>query len=151
MSIAPIYSCFFFSPTKKERMPWRKYSATKYGATKVEANGLTFSSKLEESVYQIILLREKAGEIKLSQCQHKIYLTEARIGYVADFYCEDLPSGIPFWIEAKGFITERWGIVKKLYKFYGPGKLEIWGGNYRNPQLIETITPKVTEGEYDEL
>lgn len=117
-------------------------SEKKMGNTKVTQDGYSFASKLEAAVYQILKLREKAGELKILQVQDHIYLTEARIGYIPDFKCTDIVSGCDFWVEAKGYPNEKWPIKKKLWKFYGPGMLEIWGGSYVRPVLLETILPK---------
>lgn len=89
---------------------------------------------------QIIQLREKAGELKLLKIQDHLYLTRARIGYIPDFKCQH-QSGRIIHIEAKGYANDRWPIIKQLWPYYGPNALEIWMGNYRNPQLSEIIIP----------
>jgi len=99
-------------------------------------------SKLESSVCRILQFRESAGDIKILQVEDHIYLTRARIGYVADFKCQFIATGELFWVEAKGYANERWPMKKKLYKFYGPGPLEIWVGDYKKPVLSETIYPQ---------
>lgn len=98
-------------------------------------------SKLESSVCQILHLRQAAGEIKVLQAEDHVFLTEARIGCVPDFKCQFVLTGETFWVEAKGFANDRWPIIKKLWKYYGPGLLEIWGGSHLNPKLMETIDP----------
>lgn len=98
-------------------------------------------SKLESAVCEILRLRELAGEIKILQVEDHLYLSLARIGYVADFKCLDVATNKEFWVEAKGFANDRWPMKKKLYKFYGPGALQIWTGDYRRPVLSETIVP----------
>lgn len=117
----------------------------KFGNQRVETDGYSFASKLEASVYQILKLREKAGELKILQAQDHVYLTDARIGYIPDFKCEDLITGLDFWVEAKGYASDVWPLKKKLWKFYGPGKLEVWKGTHQRPFLDETITPKSNE------
>lgn len=119
----------------------RSRPATRYGNVSTSTDGYSFSSKLEASVYQILKLREKAGELEVLQTQDHIYLTDARIGYVPDFKCKDLHTGAVFWAEAKGYANDRWPILKKLWKFYGPGKLEIWKGSHVSPVLDEVIVP----------
>lgn len=104
--------------------------------------GHSHRSKLEGAVCQILQLRVKAKEIEILQVEDHIYLTDARIGYVPDFKCRYVETGEVFWVEAKGYANDRWPTIKKLYKFYGPGCLEIWTGNHRNPVLSETIIPK---------
>lgn len=116
------------------------------------AYGFSHRSKLEAAVCQIVFLREKAGEIVHLQHEDHIYLTDARIGYVADFKVQDSITGEVFWIESKGFANDTWPIKKRLYKTYGPGKLEIWTGYHTRPVLTETIVPKKpkTSGEVED-
>lgn len=106
------------------------------------ALGHSHRSKLESSVCQIIQLREKAGELKLLQVEDHVHLTDAAILYIPDFKVQDIASGEVFWIEAKGFADQKWPLKKKLWKFYGPGNLEIWKGDYRRPVLDEVVTPR---------
>jgi hypothetical protein len=126
---------------------WPQDEGNKFGNTKIEVDGHSFHSRLEAAVYGILKLREKAGEIELLQCQDHLYLSAARIGYIPDFKCKDLKTGNPFWAEAKGFADSRWPTVKKLYKFYGPGPLQIYTGTWRNPVLSEVIVPKGIEND----
>lgn len=111
---------------------------TKFGNTPTR----NFASKLEEAVYltQVWPL-EKAGEIT-AQCQAHVYLTDARILYIPDFKCTVLKTGEEYFVEAKGFPSDRWPTIKKLWKYYGPGVLHIWGGRYTRPTHLETIIPK---------
>lgn len=120
---------------------WSKPKKEKYQNVKTEVSGLSFSSKLEASVFQILMLREKAGEIQFIQTQDHVYLTHARVLYIPDFKCRDLKTGNDFWVEAKGFETPKWPIIKKLWQFYGPGTLEIWMGHHIRPSLVKTIIP----------
>ena len=123
----------------------RTGQSKKMGQTKVSLDGYSFASKLEASVYGILKLREKAGEIKILQVQDHIYLTIARIGYIPDFKCLDLKTNEEFHVEAKGYPNDTWPLKKKLWKFYGPGRLEIWTGSHVNPALTEVITPRGAE------
>lgn len=59
-----------------------------------------------------------------------------------DFKCQEIGTGAIFWAEAKGYQDQKWPLKKKLWKFYGPGALEIWTGSYTRPVLTETIIPK---------
>lgn len=101
-----------------------------------------FDSKLEAAVYDLLILREKAGEIRFRQSQKHIYLTDARVLYIADFEFEYVANGEIAYAEAKGYESARWPTVKKLWKHYGPGRLEIWKGTYKKPYLDETINPR---------
>jgi hypothetical protein len=118
----------------------------KYGNIKISRAGMSFASKLEAAVYNILCLRMKADEISSIQCQDTVYLTDARIIYKPDFKCTR-PDGTVFWAEAKGFKTAEWVIKKRLWAHYGPGLLEIWEGSHAYPKLTETIIPKTKEGK----
>lgn len=98
-------------------------------------------SKLESAVCEIIRLRELAGEIKLIQVEDHIKLS-GWYTYIPDFKCLDCKTGETFWIEAKGFANDRWPSTRKGWKHAGPGRLEVWKGDYRNPKLDEVIYPK---------
>lgn len=119
---------------------WRR-RGSKYGARKVERHGYSFSSQLEAAVHDLLTLRLKAGEIDTIELQSTVSLTLAGIKYIADFVCTT-PSGERFWVEAKGVETAVWRIKRRLWKYYGPGPLEIWMGSHVKPRLIETIIPK---------
>lgn len=122
----------------------------KYGNTFSTCKlGHSHRSKLESSVCAILQLREKAGEIRIDQAEDHICLCgpkehdcPGKIDYVADFRCTDLATGETFWVEAKGYANDRWPMKKRLYKHYGPGRLEIWRGTATRPFLDETILPR---------
>lgn len=98
-----------------------------------------FSSKLEAAVSQIHELMVKAGSISELRCQHPAELTAAKIRCKIDFsFIED---GRLTFAEAKGVETDRWKIIEKLWRFYGPGKLYIYKGSYLNPKITEVIVP----------
>lgn len=125
------------------RFPKRSGQEAKYGNKGGQCSrGHSHRSALEISVCELLLLRERAGELKLLQCEDHVYLTLARIGYVPDFKVQDCKTGEVFWVEAKGFANDRWPMKKKLWRYYGPGRLEIWMGTASRPVLTETIVPK---------
>lgn len=113
----------------------------KYKSKKVSLDGHSFASKLEASVYGMLKIRELQGEIKLLQVQCHVYLTEARILYIADFKCETINKE-ELYVEAKGFETSDWRIKRRLWQHYGPAPLEIWGGTHQRPFLKETLIVK---------
>ena len=91
----------------------------------------------------LIGLREKAGELDLLQVEATVYLTKARYRYIPDFLVKDLETGEEFYIEAKGGKgNDRWPTTKKLWKHYGPQRLEVWGGTWTRPMLIQIIIPE---------
>lgn len=49
-------------------------------------------------------------------------------------------KGVLVFFEAKGFETEVWRLKRRLWKFYGPGPLEVWRSAGRGRiGLVETI------------
>lgn len=122
---------------------WQK--RTKFKNTKVQTAGRSFDSKLEAAGYQLLLLREKAGEIRNIRQQVSVYLTLARIRYVADYAFEDVSTGGTIHCEFKGFKTPVWALKRRLYEWYGPGPLEVYEGSHANPKLTEIIIPKATQ------
>lgn len=113
-----------------------KYSAQRTG---------DFPSKLEYSVHQMLLLREKAKEIRNIQRQVRVELTDAAIATKVDFSFEEVSTGETVYCEAKGMATERWNLLKRLWAYYGPGKIEVWGGSHMRPKIMDVITPKVSK------
>ena len=73
----------------------------KYSAKRVSHAGYSFASKLEAAVFDILKLRECAGEIKDIQCQAHVKLTKAKIVYIPDFKFTDVKSGEEYYAEAK--------------------------------------------------
>lgn len=123
-------------------MNWGK---RKYGNTKVDFHGRSFASKLEAAVYGVLLLREKSGELTEIKCQvHTKFHTFAHgnIIMIPDFCVTMAETHEVRFIEAKGMFTREWARKKKAWAVNGPGTLEIWGGHYSRPKLIETIIPK---------
>lgn len=121
---------------------WAKRPRGKYGAKKVDLDGRRFDSKLEASVYQLLKLRERAGEITDLRCQVQVLLTKASIILKPDFAFTDVKTGAPMYAEAKGFETAEWRLKLRLWRHYGPAPLEVWKGNAARPVLDEIVIPK---------
>lgn len=114
----------------------------KYRAKKAHYAGISFDSQLERDVYGMLLLLQKSGSIEEIKVKDHVYLTKARVLYIADFKCTT-PLKNEFWVEAKGFETREWRIKRKLWGFYGPGKLEVWRRRGKAGVYIhETIAPE---------
>jgi hypothetical protein len=113
----------------------------KYNAQKTVFNGETFPSKLEASVYAHLFFLQSNGKIKDLSRKASTKLTEAEVSYKADMKYFCLRREKEIWVEAKGMETERWRLIKKLWKKYGLAPLEIYKGNSRGIYLAETITP----------
>ncbi len=111
---------------------------SKYGAVRTAG----FASKLEHSVYQLLELMVKAKEIHSLTTQTHVYLTDARIDYIADFSAIEVNSGERVYFEAKGVETATWRIKRRLWISYGPGKLTVFKGTYKRPFVYEILEPK---------
>lgn len=123
-------------------MRFRNFPKSKYGAKRTEQNGYSFASGLERAVYNQLQIMQIAKLLIVKQTQVTVYLTEAKIKYIADFLIENLEENREELVEAKGFETPEWRIKLTLYKSYGTMPLQIWRGTKYRPFLDEVITPK---------
>ncbi len=109
-----------------------------YGA--VKTNG--FASKMESAGYDMLRLRELAGDITSIKCQQAVTLAQGnglKIKWKIDFsyvikqleYCE-----------IKGFENQSYRLKLKLYKMNPPAPLEIFKGSARKLFLAERIEKK---------
>lgn len=131
------------SPIKRTGI---KRKPNKFGAERcenlnfTELAGRSFDSRLERDVANMLVIRQRAGEISELEFQKVYRLTDAQISYRCDFcFVED---GRPIALEAKGFEVERWLIIQKLWRYYGPCVLHIYkscGGD--RVRLAKTIMP----------
>jgi hypothetical protein len=109
---------------------------------RVHHAGHSFMSQFEARLYDGLLIMEKAGVIKDIETQVRVSLTRAGIGCIPDFRVFDLELMEPVYHEAKGFETERWQIILKLWRCYGPGRLVIWKSQRDGtPFIKETVIP----------
>lgn len=117
----------------------------KYGGSqrkKHEHKGLKFDSKLEAALFDLLSLRESAGEIhSLTHQPGTVFLSKARIQFRPDFRFVNCKTGKTEYAESKGFPNDRWPTKKKLWKHYGPGPLYIYRGTAARLRLDETVTP----------
>lgn len=95
-------------------------------------DGIKFPSKAESLLY--LLLKERGI---IFQCQPKVYLTRAKILFKPDF--SEITRAV--YYEMKGVETPSWRIKRRLWMYYGPGKLEVYKMKNGKPYLFETITP----------
>jgi len=115
----------------------------KYRNKKTSIDGYCFSSKLEASVYLELKRLENLNQIKIEQTQAQVHLTNAKILYKPDFKILNLNTNEIEYIEAKGVETASWRIKRKLWMYYGPGKLTIYKGNSTRVFISEVLQPKL--------
>lgn len=123
-------------------MAWGRTLYAKYGNKKISHAGFSFASKLEAKLYDILFLMKAAGELTDIKVQDHVYLTNARILYIVDFKVTLSKTHEEQWYESKGFETSDWKIKKRLWKHYGPGKLNIYKGTTKAIWLAETVEVK---------
>jgi hypothetical protein len=131
---------------KKGQIIFYKRKYKKYNNVETKVSGYFFSSKLEAAVNNLLQLKENTGFIKILRRQQHVhfYFKEAKIcEYWPDFTCLDLATKEIFFVEAKGKSDNAdWRIKYKMWCAGGPSRLEIYGGNYNRPYLVETLYPR---------
>lgn len=121
--IAPLQSVI----NTKKGCTGHKVNYSKYGAKKVEVDGIKFDSKKEANRYQVLKLMEQAGAIQNLELQKKFELIPSfkidgkiirGISYKADFcYYE---NGRYVVEDVKGYRTEVYKLKSKLFAYkYG--------------------------------
>lgn len=126
---------------------WNRKPKSKYGARRTNclAKKHPHGSALEASVCDLLSAREQANEISEVKWIATVRLTKT-VTWKVDFAATDNKTGKRFWIEAKGKEMADYRIKKKLWaEGFGPGKLEIWKGDWKRPKLAETILPNVVD------
>ena len=66
---------------------------------------------------------------------------------IPDFKVECLKTNEIYWVEAKGFETDVYRIKRRLWLWYGPGRLEVYKGSAQRVTLFETLVPKKEKWE----
>ena len=132
-----------FSPEYKRQIlaGGKKYIPHKrprIDVAKIHDGNTVYDSKLEMDRHRELQLLEQAGAITKLQLKPRLHLSEAEITYTPDYgYVQD---GRQVYEDAKGFETERFRIIKRLWRIYGPGLLRITkrskGGAIRTAQEI---------------
>ena len=88
-------------------------------------------------------MREIAGELSDIKEQQTYVLQEGsrdvKVTWRIDFSATVNKTGKTLYIEAKGFPTDVYKLKLKMFKYQAKHDLEIWGGNYRSPFLLEKI------------
>ena len=128
--------------TTLKRTPLNRH---KYGAKPGESNGAIFpelagrrfDSKLERSVAEMLVMRQRAGEISDLKFQNVVTMTKARIKWRVDFAYTETSTGIEWHHEAKGLESQAYRIQLKLFKHYGPGPVRITKGKPGNLKTTE--------------
>lgn len=113
---------------------------TKYNARPTRCLGRRFDSSAEADRAAELALLEQAGEITGLQFQPRIEL-ERGIYYRPDFVYEE--RGRAVYEDVKGVETERFRLVKKLWRLHGPGPLRITKRQSRRHgfRVVQEVAP----------
>jgi len=93
----------------------RFQNRSKYGAVRVETDGVKFASKSEEAFYQMLKLDPAVLHI---DCHVPVTLPGG-VRYALDFLVWK-KDGPPEAIEVKGFVTQGFRIQRKLFDQFHP-------------------------------
>lgn len=95
----------------------------KYNAIKTNLDGHIFDSKLESRRWVDLKLMEKTGlifELKRQTCIHLM----PRVKYKTDFDYVN-KTGVHIYEDVKGVMTERFNLIKRIWKQCGPSPLHV--------------------------
>lgn len=134
---------------------FQKRPKNKFGAKKTQCSLNHFHpSALEASVCEILVLRERAGEIRNIKYQATVHLAYG-IKWRVDWSFEeklidretistpDMFNWMPKYAEAKGVETVDYKLKLRMWREgCGPAPLEIWKGSASRPMLVEVVHPK---------
>ncbi len=128
--------------TALRRTGWNKYGAVR---TRDPLDvSRSFDSQGEAARANVLRLLQRVGEISNLQFQVTFHLTEARIGYRADFVYTE--KGRMVAEDFKGVETERFQIICRLWKYYGPCLLRVTKRNKRGVfRVTQEIPPPAGE------
>ena len=80
-----------------------------------------YDSQLERDYHRELALLEKAGEVTDVRQWPSVELLPG-IRYKPDFYFVDA-DGRSIWVDCKGVMGQRYNLIKKIWKLFGPGVL----------------------------
>lgn len=114
----------FAQPKPKRRAKRRRH---KMAGTRCEGatTGKSYPSLIERDYHELLLIRERVGEVKDVEYQPS-YTLIAGIKYKADFKYTDVETGVTIVVDTKGnLLGERFRMVMKLWAEKGPGPLHV--------------------------
>lgn len=140
-------------PFSKKKQIGRPERSNKYNAKKSHAlsSPRLFDSKAEADFRDVLAAREKVGEI-CEIVEQPVINLDSEIKYKPDFSYWELKLADPqcfeplvdyektrqVWVDVKGVETDRFRLIKKLWRYHGPGPLEIVKRKGRNSPFLVT-------------
>jgi len=114
----------------------------KYRAVKAKSvfTGRMYDSKAERDFRNWLFAREENGELHSVQEQIGVDLG-SDITWKCDFLYYEIKTERWLYAEVKGVETERFRMVKKLWRHNGPGLLQIW--KRRNASSAFRVTQEI--------
>lgn len=127
----------FPKPKPRQKKP-HKFKAER----SVCSAGHPHPSKLEAAVCDLLLLRQRAGDIRNLKWQATVDLAFG-VKWKIDWAFEQAPDWKLTYAEAKGAETRDYKLKLRMWEGGGGPRcrLEIWKGSHRRPMLFRVITP----------
>lgn len=114
---------------------------SKYKNVRISHAGYSFASKGEAALFDLLKLREIAGEIREIKHQDSVFFGRERKKFVPDFKFFDIKSDTYRWAEFKGFEQADWPWKRVAWMLAGPGLLDVYKGSHTKIFLFETLVP----------
>lgn len=113
----------------------------KYNAKPSKMAGRSFASRLERDRAAELVMLEECGEISGLEFQPMVKLSDALVSYKPDFmYTQD---GRTVYEDAKGVVTDRFRMIKRLWSAYGPALLRITKRNQHGRIVtVQEVIPR---------
>jgi len=135
-----------FEKGNDEEVNKNKYHAKRCEASEdswPELAGRSFPSKLERATANLLVIRQRAKEIKDLEFQPRVRLLEhPDLNYKPDFRYFDIERKQLYHVESKGFVGERWRVIRVVWAHFGPTPLEIMVAGKYGPRVQKTLWPK---------
>lgn len=104
-------------------------------------DGKLWPSALHCSVYETLLLMQRAGEIRDIRSEVKINIC-GRLNWKVDFVVFDIKRDCDVAHEAKGREFPRYQAQIQAWEGTGPMDVCIWKGSWRRPVIVKTVKGK---------
>lgn len=116
----------------RQKLTVKPTKTNKHHAQATEYRGRTYDSKAEARYAMDLDLAVQAGIVRWWIPQPIVQLDA--LTYKPDFLV--MPRNVPaYFVDVKGFETQRWKDIKKLWRAHGPDELRV----IRRGKLIEVI------------
>lgn len=126
------------------RTAWMQ-RGNKYHAQRTSFGGRSYDSKAEADRSACLQLLARANEITDLEFQRTFRLTQAEIGYRADFSYRE--RGLLIVEDVKGVMTDRFRLIMRLWPYYGTGTLRIVKRRgVRGWTVVKEITGGLVDG-----